>query len=100
MDRTFAVSGPTSRITPKDSVIHAFVGGEAVLLDVESGLYFGLDEVGARIWQLLVAGASEESIVDQLLEEYDVERSRLRADVTGFLTVLVAKGLTEGTSAR
>lgn len=91
MDRTYAV---------KASVIHAFVGGEAVLLDTESGLYFGLDEVGTRIWQLLVAGATEESIVDQLLEEYDVERAQLRADVASFLAALVTKGLTEGSPAR
>ena len=94
------MTGADSRPTPKASVIHAFVGGEAVLLDVESGLYFGLDEVGARIWQLLVAGATKESVVDQLLEEYDVERSQLHADVTSFLAALAAKGLTEGALAR
>ena len=94
------MNGLASKITPRASVIHAFVGGEAVLLDVESGLYFGLDEVGARIWQLLVVGATEDSIVDQLLEEYEVERAQLRTDVTSFLTALATKGLIDGSLAR
>ncbi len=69
------------------------VSGETVLLDLESEQYFGLDEVGTRVWQLLNAGRDLEGIVDTLLAEYEVEPEQLRADVTSLLESLVEAGL-------
>lgn len=45
----------------------------------------GLNEVGARIWELLPDAPDEEALVRTLLEEYDVEEPQLRADVKEFL---------------
>ncbi len=80
-------------ITPNESVVCAELDEEAVLLNIETGIYFGLDAVGTRIWNMLKEGVTESSIVDQLLEEYDVEPARLRADVAEFLDQLAAKAL-------
>ena len=84
MDRKLLVS---------DAVVSAELDDEAVLLNVETGVYFGLDAIGTRIWELLKRGASEDEIVQLLLDEYDVELSELQPDVARFLDLLVEKGL-------
>ena len=86
---------PSCRLTVSDSVVDAVLGDEAVLLNVESGVYFGLDPVGTRIWELLIEGTSEQEIVGRVLDEYDVEPARARADVEAFIGALASKGLTQ-----
>ena len=78
---------------PNDAVVVTELDGEAILLNCESGVFFGLNALGTRIWQLLVMGEDEESISTVLLTEYAVDEARLRADLSKFLLVLVAKGL-------
>jgi hypothetical protein len=81
------------------SVVSAQLDGEAVLLNVESGVYFGLDSIGTRIWELLSTGASETEIFDRLLDEYDVDAPQLRADLDAFLDVLLSKSLVRAAQA-
>lgn len=69
------------------------VGDETVILDLESGMYFGLDSVGARIWQLLATGASLESISKTLLEQYEVAQEQLEADVLKLAQELLQRKL-------
>lgn len=69
------------------------VSGETVLLDLDSESYFGLDEIGTRIWMLLNEGRGQGGIVDALLEEYEVERDTLEADVAELLGNLLEAGL-------
>jgi hypothetical protein len=76
-------------------VLFQEVGGETVLLDLASEQYFGLDKVGTRIWQLLNEGLGPEEMVDTLLDEYEVERERLEADVRELLGSLLEAGLIE-----
>ena len=82
-----------------ESVVCAELDDEAGLLSVETGIYFGLDSVGARIWALLGEGAGPDEIFDRLLAEYDVEPAQLRADVSAFLEQLVANGLARTVAA-
>jgi hypothetical protein len=84
------------RLTASESVVCAELGEEAVLLNVETGIYFGLDAVGARIWALVAEGSPEVQIFDCLLAEYDVEPAALRSDLSAFLDLLEAKGLAQG----
>lgn len=88
-----SVSARTPRLVVNNSVIHAELDDEVVLLNVENGVYFGLDAVGARMWQLIEQGATQEEIIARLLAEYDAEPSQLDADVREFTRVLVSKGL-------
>ncbi|MEE4173070.1 MAG: PqqD family peptide modification chaperone [Xanthomonadales bacterium] len=74
-------------------VLFQVVDGEYVLLEVESGKYFGLNEVGSRIWSLLESGTSLEDTIDQLQAEYAVERDTLEADVNALLARLADAGL-------
>lgn len=81
-----------------ESVVAAELDNEMVLLNVETGLYFGLDELGTRIWSLLSAEMNEEAIVDHILAEYDVDRLQVEVDVREFVDHLEAKGLVISTS--
>ena len=77
-----------------DSVVHAVLGDETVLLDSDSGVYYGLDAVGSRIWELLAHGSSEEEVVRTLLLEYRAVPEQVRADVEECLRGLASKRLT------
>jgi len=69
------------------------VGDETVILDLASGTYFGLDAVGARIWQLMGEGKTLAEICEVMLAEYDVESQRLEADVLSLAVELLERGL-------
>jgi hypothetical protein len=66
---------------------------EAVLLNLTSEQYFGLDPVGTRIWQLLEENGDSEYVIAQMLQEYDVEEATLRCDLAAFIEKLSAAGL-------
>lgn len=76
-----------------EAVVAADVGDELVLLDIDTGVYFGLGAVGSSTWRLLTNGVSTEEIVASLLREYDVEEGRLRADLVKLFAELVERGL-------
>jgi len=65
------------------------------LLDLASESYFGLDEIGARIWGLLGEDKNVDQILDTLLQEYEVDRETLEADVEELLGSLLEAGLIE-----
>ena len=76
-----------------EDVLTQEVAGETVLLDLASESFFGLDEVGTRIWQLLKEGRGRTELIDLLLTEYDVERPDLERDVDELLAQLTDAGL-------
>ncbi len=92
------MTSPSCRLMISESVVDAMLGDETVLLNVESGVYFGLDPVGTRIWELLARGSTEDEITSCLLDEYEVEPARARVDVKTFMRALVSKGLTREVS--
>jgi hypothetical protein len=67
--------------------------GESVILNIDSGIYFGLDEVGTRVWQLIEEVGDVESILRVLQDEYDEAPDVIRADVEGLLALLIDKRL-------
>ena len=71
------------------------VGDEAVILHLKSGEYFGLDAVGARVWNLIQEPRTVNDIQDVLLDEYDVERERCERDLLDLLNKMAEKGLIE-----
>lgn len=76
-----------------DHVVFRELEGEAVILDLESGTYFGLDAVGTQIWRGLDRRDSIEAIVTALVETYDVDRDTADGDVRRLMTQLVDRGL-------
>jgi Coenzyme PQQ synthesis protein D (PqqD) len=73
------------------------VGDEVVILDLETGTYYGLDRIGARIWSLLSAGRTLDEVRQAILAEYEVERSRLESDIDRLLVQLVESQLADAT---
>ena len=82
-----------TRLSVPPQVMSRRVGEETVLLDLESGLYFGVDRVGQRVWELAGSGPTLGDIVDTVVAEFAVERARAEADVLEFAAMLVGKGL-------
>jgi hypothetical protein len=84
----------TTVVAVKDQV-SADLAGEAVILNLKSGVYYGLNEVGARIWQLLQEPRTVAAIRDTLLEEYEVDRDGCDRDLLALLQELATAELIE-----
>jgi hypothetical protein len=69
--------------------------GESVILDLKNGVYYGLDAVGARIWDLIQEPRAVHEVRDALVQQYDVEPERCERDVLVLLEELAAEGLIE-----
>lgn len=69
------------------------IGGEGVILDLATSTYFGLDEVGVRLWQLLQTNPNLQGACDALLSEYEVESAQLEQDLLKLVTQLCEAGL-------
>jgi hypothetical protein len=84
---------PADALTVPPEVLARRLGEETVILHLETGTYFGLDPVGARIWDLIVEGHTLAGICDRMLEEYEVDPATLQRDVLALAGELAAKGL-------
>lgn len=76
---------PTTVVSRAEEQVSSTLAGEEVILNLKSGVYYGLDEVGARVWSLMETPRSVAEICDVLTEEYEVERARVEADVLALL---------------
>jgi hypothetical protein len=72
----------SSRLVVVPGVVFAEVDGDTVLLDGRSGVYYALNQIGTRLWALIIGGAALGEIHDVLLKEYDVPAEVLWADLT------------------
>ena len=85
----------TAKVRVPQDVLVSELDGESVLLKLQSESYFGLDDIGTRIWELLVSSASVQAAYDALLDEFDVDEGQLRGDLTEIINSLVQQGLLE-----
>ena len=83
----------TSRVRVNDDVLFQELQGEAVLLNLKSGVYFGLDPVGTRIWQLFAEHEVLGEIAQTIVAEYDVAEDRCSADLLALVGDLERQGL-------
>lgn len=88
------VSEHSTVVAVKDQV-SADLAGEAVILNLKSGVYYGLNEVGGRVWQLLQEPRTVAAIRDTLLEEYEVDRDLCDRDLLAVLQELATAELIE-----
>ncbi len=88
-------SGPTlaGRVIVPPHVMARAVGEELVILNLESGTYFGLDTVGARIWQLIGEGKLLSEVCEVAVSEYEVTRAVFEHDLQALLASLETQGL-------
>ncbi|HWW18489.1 MAG TPA: PqqD family protein [Candidatus Saccharimonadales bacterium] len=87
------------RVTVPAHVLVRFLDKESVLLNIETERYFGLDETGTRMWQIVTVAPNVDAAYLQLLDEYDVEAELLRSNLTDLLSRLVENGLLQVTSS-
>ena len=71
------------------------LGDEAVILNLASGVYFGLDTVGTRMWQLISEHGSTDKVIAAMLDEYAAEEGQLRSDLDKLIEQLSEKGLVQ-----
>lgn len=84
-----------ARLRASEDVIAREVGGEMVLLDLVSGVYFGLDPVGSRVWTRLTEDAANLVELADLIEaEFDAPRERIEDDLKVLLDQFAEKNLT------
>ena len=88
------VSMDSTVVATKDQV-SSDLKGEVAILDLKGGVYYGLDAVGARIWNLVQEPRTVDEIHAALLQEYEVEPKLLERDVLALLQRLADEGLVE-----
>ncbi|MEC4803685.1 MAG: PqqD family protein [Jaaginema sp. PMC 1079.18] len=85
----------SQNVMPMSDVLVQNLADEAVLLNLESEAYFGLDAIGTRIFTLLQEKDSIAAVHQQLLQEYDVDSERLQQDLLSLIEQLVEHGLVQ-----
>ncbi|MCU1383747.1 MAG: Coenzyme synthesis protein (PqqD) [Acidobacteria bacterium] len=88
----------TDRVVIPDAVVSRELEGETVVLNLETGIYFGLDEVATEIWKALQSGGSLQEACDALHGAYDVDPLVLRDDLLHLVNQMAAKGLVQAAS--
>ncbi len=84
-----------SRVRVADDVLFRELEGEAVLLHLDTGLYYGLDEVGTRMWRALAETGTVRAACARLLLEYEVAREDLERDLLRLAEELATRRLLE-----
>jgi hypothetical protein len=83
---------PEVRTTPGDE-------DGSVLINLENGMVFSLNGVGAKIWTKLEEGLAFEALLDSLAQDYTVPNQQLRSDLETFMRELEKKGLVESVAS-
>ena len=94
MSNQAAVSVDSVVSTGKD-LVFSNVADEVVILDLKSGVYHGLESVGARAWELMVEPKAVRDVRDALMSEYDVELGQCENDLLRLIEELKSHGLVE-----
>jgi hypothetical protein len=88
------VLNPASHLSPHPDVVWRLVEGEVVLLNITTGQYYSLDDVGTRVWSLLpTTGSSLEALRDALLQEFDADPAVIDRDLQDLFGRLLAADL-------
>lgn len=85
----------TSVVVAGKDQVSSNLADEAVILSLKSGVYYGLNSVGARIWNLIQQPQVVQDVCDAIVNEYDVEPDRCEYDLFEVLATLYAEGLLE-----
>lgn len=81
------------RLTQNPDLITADMDGEKVMMSIASGKYYGINEVGSRIWELLESPASAEEVCRNITGEFEVDEAQCRSDLMQFLGELLANDI-------
>ena len=97
-------------VSQSDDHVSADIGGEVVMMSMEQRSYYGIGDVGSRVWELIEEPRAVGDIMDRLLNKYEIDRDTYPHDVKVFLERLaeeiiaskfgVANALGGGTAVR
>ncbi|MEH2253631.1 PqqD family protein [Nostoc sp.] len=90
---TQIISPLSLQLTIPANVLTQELGGEVVLVNLENEAYYSLNNVGSRMWQLLIEQGNVETATQQLLQTFAVDEATLRQDVAELVDELVQEGL-------
>ena len=82
-----------TRVRVNDDTLFQDLQGEGVLLNLKNGVYFGLDPVGTRVWQLIETRGVLSEVLAVLLDEFDVPEQRCTDDLLALVTEMETQGL-------
>ena len=88
------------RLSPSDQVVMRELAGESVILDLQSGSYYGLNGVGTRVWGVLANGGSLRDANETLANEFDAPPAEIEAELLKFAADLQSHGLCRLIDAR
>ena len=92
---TMAIISESSIVVVTKDQVSCDLSGEAAILNLKSGVYFGLNTVGASIWELIQEPRTVKEIRDSILEEFNVDPDRCENDILEILQELSTHGLIE-----
>ena len=75
-------------IQRNEGMVEAKIDGEMVMMSIENGEYYGLDDIATRIWDMIETPLTVKAICDQLSNEFDVSEAQCQSDVLHFLNVM------------
>ena len=81
------------RLCRCEEVAAKVIDGEAIMINLNTGVYYSLDKVGGSIWELLERGHSLGEIADAVTAQYDVSQEQARADVDRLAAELLQENL-------
>jgi Coenzyme PQQ synthesis protein D (PqqD) len=88
-----AMSAPSDRLQPNPNVVYRELQEGGVLLNLDSGQYYGLNEIGCAIWELVDGDRTLDDVVEALRVRLADEPPDLKADVAGFVRGLADRQL-------
>ncbi len=83
----------SSKYIQNKKVIQSKIGDEVAMLDMDSGFYFGLNSVASIIWGKLEKPISLEEVINELLDEYNIDRDTCENDTRAFWLQLLDKNI-------
>lgn len=92
---TLTALEPTTVVAQQTDTVAADIAGEIVVMDVDQGKYFGLDDIGSDIWRRLETPMSVATLCAALEADYAADPETIRTDVIALLQSLIERGLVE-----
>ena len=97
---TSALIDLQTALARSEGILYSEVDGDVTMMSVETGKYYSLSDVGARIWALLERPMSPEQICNQLMVEYRVDRERCEGEVISVMRQMASEGIVERVAAK